>query len=213
MRAEAQERVQRLEAVLSTYGGVDNAETASLKDMIRRAKSQARIPPPADRIKSCEEFLGRASRRLEKAEEEVAKALAKKQSVEAEITQSQMRAELSREPIQPRCSESDELERLRGLVAQFERERDARENVSEIKLTALRRELEELRQFRDQDPACTTIALQCVRGDASRAAVEQSARMKHMIEDANLELRDPERFNADHTRRGGTSGNRFNPLA
>ena len=83
-------------------------------------KGQAKIPPPADRIKSCEEFLGRASRRLEKAEEEVAQAIAKKQSVEAEITRAQsdlarMRAELSREPI-PRCSESDELERLRGWV-------------------------------------------------------------------------------------------------
>ena len=218
MRAEAQERAQRLEAALSTYGGVENAETASLKDMIRRAKGQAKIPPPADRIKSCEEFLGRSTRRLEKAEEEVAKAIAKKQSVEAEITRAQsdlarMREELSREPIQPRCSESDELERLRGLVAQFERERDARENVSETELTALRSELEELRQFRDQYPACTASALQCTRADASRAVAERSTRMELMIEDASAELRHPERFNADHTRRGVTSSNRFNPLA
>ena len=40
VRAEAQERVERLEAVLSTYGGVENAETASLKEMIRRGEGQ-----------------------------------------------------------------------------------------------------------------------------------------------------------------------------
>ena len=34
----------------------------SLKDMIRRANGQAKIPPATDRIKSCEEFLGRATK-------------------------------------------------------------------------------------------------------------------------------------------------------
>ena len=141
VRTEAQERVQHLEAVLSTYGGIENAETSSLKEMIRWAKEQAKVPPTADRIKSCEEFIGRATRRLEKAEDEVAKALAKKESVKAELSRAQsdlvrMRAELSQEPIPPRSSESKKLQRLRGLVAQFERERDSREHVAESESAA-----------------------------------------------------------------------------
>ena len=205
LRAEAQERARRLEAVLSTYGGVENAETANLRDMIRRAKAQARVPPTSERVKACEEFLVRASKRLQNAQDEVAKAVAKRDAMVTEISQarenlSRMRAEMAQDnppapvhPVQP--DTETELQRLRGLVAQFERDRDARDhedrNRSEVELAALRQEVEELRQFRDRFPANAMAGMEAETGFAT----ERSTRMESLIEDAS------------RTR------NRFNPLA
>ena len=144
--------------------------------------------------------------RLEKAEEEVAKAITKKQAVEAEISRAQldlarMRAELSREPVQPRFSEAEELERLRSLLVQAERERDAR--VVPPELAELHRELEELRHFRNQYPACRASALQHVRADASRVA--DKTRMEQMTDED--EVTGAEQFNVESVRRSATSGN------
>ena len=156
--------------------------------------------------------LRRIPRSCNKEIGEGREAISKKQAVEAEISRAQldlarMRAELSREPVQPRLAEAEELERLRGLLVQAERERDAR--VAPPDLAELHRELEELRQFRNQYPACQASALHHVRADASRRA--DMTRMEPMTSED--EVTGPEQLNVESTRRSATSGNRFNPLA
>ena len=89
-------------------------------------------------------------------------------------------------------------------VAQFERERDSREQAPSWP----RQELEELRQFREQYPACKGSALKRMRADAIRA-VEMLGRTEP--DDADAQMASSERYDADMRR--GASGNRFNTLA
>ena len=126
-QAAAEQRVQRLEAVLEAFGGAESADTEMLRKMIGRAKAQAKIPSVADCIKGCEVFLNRATKRLQVAESEVEKAIEKKKQMESEVAEGQsrlarLRAEMLREshPPPPPPDVEAEVQRLRDQIAQLQ---------------------------------------------------------------------------------------------
>ena len=87
----AQVRVQHLEVALAAYGGVQNAESATLETLLQRARAQAKVPVLEEKVKRCEEFVARAGHRVQQAEEEVSKALERKRQMELEVSEGQER--------------------------------------------------------------------------------------------------------------------------
>ena len=49
-----------MEAALAAYGGVQNAKSATLETLLQRARTQAKVPVPEEKVKRCEEFVARA---------------------------------------------------------------------------------------------------------------------------------------------------------
>ena len=80
-----------MEAALTAYGGVQNAESATLETLLQRARAQAKVPVPEEKVKRCEEFVVRAVRRVQQAEEEVSKVLERKPQMELELSEGQER--------------------------------------------------------------------------------------------------------------------------
>ena len=71
--ADAQVRVLKLEAAISALGEDDPA-VSGLKEALQRARSQAQVRPLSQRIAWTQEFVTRATKRVEKMREEVVKA-------------------------------------------------------------------------------------------------------------------------------------------
>ena len=94
--AAAQVRVQHLEAALAACGGFQNAESATLETLLQRARPQAKVPVPEDQVNRCEEFVARAGRRVQQAEEQVSKALERKPQMELELELSEGQERLAR---------------------------------------------------------------------------------------------------------------------
>ena len=127
-----------------------------------KVRARAVVAPVGQRLDECEKFCERASKRLEKAQEAVAEALKAQTLREEELAEGQRRlSELRTEaaahtlPDPPTVPGSDEVTQLRRQVAQMESDlRQSRRAASgEEELLELRREVEELRQFRDKFPA------------------------------------------------------------
>ena len=128
-----------MEEVLSSYGEEENTETVTLRDMIRRATTQVRMPSTNERIKSYEEFLDRVSRRHQNVQND-AKTMSKEEIVDTEISQardnlSRMRTEMDQD-IPPVPNQSD----IESELQSFERDQEVRETMSEGEFVALQHE-------------------------------------------------------------------------
>ena len=161
---EAHERVVRLQAVLAAMGDVDCPEAQSLREGLKKAKQAVAPGPVGERLDSCAKFVGRAEKRLQKADEALLKLQEDKATLARELAEGRarleaLRAEASQEIIGPAPPTGDPgteevrkfrelVETLRSQVSSFESAKEDRWRDSE-ELWELRREVEELRQFRD----------------------------------------------------------------
>ena len=86
--ARARVRVGQLESALKALDRLDPA-AASLKEALKKAQFQARVPPIESRVKVAEEYLARKQKRLLEAEASVVAAIEGRDRLKAEVAKVQ----------------------------------------------------------------------------------------------------------------------------
>ena len=94
----ARKRVGQLQAAIQLLDSSDPARTV-LEEELKRAKSRATLPSLEEQIRSTEQFVGRAKKRLEDAEKEVISSVQKRDCCRAELASSEDRLAILREQI------------------------------------------------------------------------------------------------------------------
>ena len=127
IQASAQASVIRLEKALAFLDESDVIAREALEGSLKRARSQAATVPVLERIKSCEEFVRRAQKRLSQAEVAVTEAVERRERMKVEFEEGQRRlANLQAEaqnppaPVPPVMEMEAEILRLREHVAELE---------------------------------------------------------------------------------------------
>ena len=133
---DAQVRVGKLEAAIATLGE-DDAAVSGLKEALERARRQAHARPLHQRIQRTQDFVSRATKRVEGMREEVARAQAQLRHEEALLHDEEsllvaLKEEASRaaqpNPVEPPptvpAQFAAELTSLRECVQELRRERD-----------------------------------------------------------------------------------------
>ena len=123
---EAHERVVRLQAPLTAMGDVDCPEAQSLREGLKKAKQAVAPGPVGERLDSCATFVGRAEKRLQKADEALLKLQEDRATLARELAEGRarleaLRAEASQEIIGPAPPAAEhpgteEVRKLRELV-------------------------------------------------------------------------------------------------
>ena len=73
-RAAALAKIARIQASIQVLGTEDTEELHVLKESLKKAENAAKIPPPQVQIDHALEFIKRARKRLESADDKIAKA-------------------------------------------------------------------------------------------------------------------------------------------
>ena len=85
IQASAQASIIRLEKALAFLDESDVIAREALEGSLKRARSQAATVPVLERIKSCEEFVRRAQKRLSQAEVAVTEAVERRERMKVEF--------------------------------------------------------------------------------------------------------------------------------
>ena len=114
-------RFARLQGALASLGPDDTEERKVLEAALKKAKTQAAVPPVEDQIAMSVKFLERAKKGLAVADTELQAAVKKKSQCEQEIAEAEadlarMRQEHSASGEEPKT----EVKQLRARVAQVE---------------------------------------------------------------------------------------------
>ena len=173
---ESREKVVRLQAALDAMGNSEGPEVQSLREGLRKAKLAVSPGPVGERLDRCAQFIGRAEKRLHKADEALEKLQADRTILVRELAEGRarmeaLRAEASQEMTEPPQPVGEPVgteevrrlqqlvENLRSQVSSLEAGKDDQwRDVEE--LWELRRENEQLRRFRDEFPASACATLQ-----------------------------------------------------
>ena len=131
---EGRERVVRLQAALDAMGNADDPEVLSLREALRKAKQPVSPGPVGGRLDRCAHFIGRAEKRLQKADEALEKLQADRTILVRELAEGRARLEALR------------VEASEEMARKEDQWRGAED------LWELRRENEQLRRFRDEHP-------------------------------------------------------------
>ena len=89
VQASAEASVIRPERALAVLDESDVVAGEALEMSLTRAGAQAASAPPEDRLKSCEEFVRRAQKRLSQAELDVQTAVKNRDQMQAEFEEGQ----------------------------------------------------------------------------------------------------------------------------
>ena len=165
---EGRERVVRLQAALDAMGNADDPEVQSLREALRKAKQAVSPGPVGERLDRCAQFIGRAEKRLQKADEALEKLQADRTILVRELAEGRarleaLRVEASQEMARPAQPVGDpvgteDVQRLRELVEKLRSQVSSLEAGKEDQwrgaeeLWELRQENEQLRKFRDEHP-------------------------------------------------------------
>ena len=164
---KARKRVGQLQAAIQLLDSSDPARTV-LEEELKRAKSRATLPSLEEQIRSTEQFVGRAKKRLEDAEKEVISSVQKRDCCRAELASSEDRLASLREQMNQGgtgCSVPErqlppdviaELEQLRAM-ASSSADRDAevrrlREQVAQFEGNSTPTERPRVRQRTEHIP-------------------------------------------------------------
>ena len=124
VRAAASTRVARLQAALLNLGPDDSEEKKVIDAALRKAQSQATVPPLEEQIANTTKFLERAKKRLVAADVELQAAVKKKAQCEEEVAEAEADLARMREEVQLPTDPSEdpgaEVQRLRARLAQLE---------------------------------------------------------------------------------------------
>ena len=140
--ADAIGEIQRLQAAITALGD-STALVKPLQEALRAAQTEASVLPVQERVESCKLFLERARKRVQRAQEVIDRACEQKALYEAEVVEGEARlAKLEAEAANvPTSVLSREDPMIGGQMP------------GHGEIAEMRRELEELRQFRDRFPA------------------------------------------------------------
>ena len=185
VRAAASTRIARLQGALASLGPDDTEERKVLEAALKKAKTQAAVPPVEDQIAMSVKFLERARKRLAVADTEVQAAVKKKSQCEQEIAEAEadlarLREEHSASGEEPKT----EVQQLRARVAQLEEirgrhVRGSEEAAEHIRTKAAKRRVggcaEDVLPSTEQDLACWLDERQTELRDALDMADLESA--------------------------------------
>ena len=193
--ARARVRVGQLESALKPLDP-SNPTATYLQEVLKKAQSQARVPPIESQIKGAEEYLARKKKRLSEAEEAVAQAIARRdrfqsEAKEGEQSLARLQEEQQRFPQVLALGAMDisapappsvvaEVEQLQTMVAQLRAQNE--ELLSSSKRQAVNKDREDFIPMCDEDVVRWIRDRQADMQDATSAGnTHELARLCHVV--------------------------------